>query len=117
MPLLLEASAITDSGNYIVMMLLFSIPVVGWIACIIMSVASKNRNRRNFAKAMLVFLIIGIVLAVIGYFLFSWVWEVVVEYAQGYISETTGGAVSGLDELKDLTNILGGLDLSALPGQ
>ncbi|MDR0293889.1 MAG: zinc ribbon domain-containing protein, partial [Oscillospiraceae bacterium] len=40
-------------GGYIGMIILFMIPVAGWIACLIMSFAARNRNRRNFARAML----------------------------------------------------------------
>ncbi len=105
------------TGAYIGYSLLFSIPLVGWIICIITAFGGSNLNKRNFARAMLVFLIIGVIVSILLFVVAGWVREAVLETAQGYISETTGGAVSGLDELKDLTNILGGLDLSALPGQ
>jgi hypothetical protein len=96
------SGAVIGTGGFIGMMLLFSIPIIGWLACVIMAFVPKNKNRRNFARAMLVFLVIGLVLAVLCYFVFTWVWEIVVEYAQDYVSEATGGAVTDLDELKDL---------------
>jgi hypothetical protein len=99
------------------MMLLFSIPVVGWLACIVMAFVSKNGNRRNFAKAMLVFLIIGAVLAVMCFFLFKWVWEAVVDYAQETVSEATGGAMADLGGLKDLPGLLGGLAIPSGAGR
>jgi predicted nucleic acid-binding Zn ribbon protein len=73
-------------GGYIGMTLLFCVPVVGFIACIVFAATSKNLNRRNFAKAMLVFLIIGLVLSVFVWIAATWAWEVVEEYAKGMIT-------------------------------
>lgn len=44
--------------SYFGLMLLFSIPVVGLIACIVMSFALKNKNTRNFARAALIFIVV-----------------------------------------------------------
>jgi Na+/melibiose symporter-like transporter len=99
------------------MMLLFSIPVVGWIACIIMALASQNKTRQSFAKAMLIFLIIGAILSIMCGVLFSWVWEAVVESFQGYAVEAAGSGASDFAELEDMFDIIGGLgelDLSSL---
>jgi amino acid transporter len=98
--------AVVGTGGFIGTMLLFCIPVIGWIACIIMAFAAKNRNRRNFARAMPVFLIIGLILSVALYFVFSWIWSAAAEYMQQYINEATGG----------LGNDLGGLGLDGLFG-
>ena len=54
-----------STGGYVLMMLLFAIPLIGWLICIIMAFAPKNPNRKNFAKANLIFLIIGIILMII----------------------------------------------------
>jgi predicted nucleic acid-binding Zn ribbon protein len=109
------AYAVMGVGAYIGTMILFCVPVIGWLACIIMSFAAKNRNRRNFARAMLVFLIIGIVLSVALYFVFSWVWGAAAEYLQQYINEATGGAVDDLGGLGDLGGLLD--ILKELPSQ
>jgi amino acid transporter len=76
--------AAVSTWGYIGMLILFSLPLVGWIACIVMAGVAKNKNRRNLAKAMLVLLVIGVILSITCGVLFSWVWEVVLEYAQGY---------------------------------
>ena len=55
-------------------MLLFSIPIVGFICLIIFSVSNDNINRRNFARsywvvllfALIVGIIIGVLAAVLG---------------------------------------------------
>jgi heme/copper-type cytochrome/quinol oxidase subunit 2 len=102
--------AAIGTGGFICMMILFAIPVVGWLACIIMAFAAKNRNRRSFARATLVFLIIGAILAVALYFLFQWVWEVLREYIRQYVSEATGGQITDFDGLDDFFDILMGPD-------
>lgn len=48
----------TSVMSYFGLMLLFSIPVVGLIACIVMSFALKNKNTRNFARAALIFIVV-----------------------------------------------------------
>jgi hypothetical protein len=78
-----NADAVIGTGGFIGMMLLFCVPVVGWIACIVMAFSAKNRNRKNFAKAMLVFLIIGLVLSAFVGLAASWAWEVIAENARG----------------------------------
>ncbi|MDR3299040.1 MAG: zinc ribbon domain-containing protein [Candidatus Accumulibacter sp.] len=102
--------AVMSTGAYIGTMILFAIPVIGWLACLIMALAAKNRNRRHFARAMLVFLILGMVFAVALSFLFGGVWETVQGYLQKYIGDATGGAVTdfgGLNNLSDLFKRLG----------
>lgn len=49
---------ISSVMSYFGLMLLFSIPVVGLIACIIMSFTLKNKNTRNFARAALIFIVV-----------------------------------------------------------
>ena len=93
--------AVMGTGAYIGYSILFSIPAVGWIACLIMAFAAKNLNTRNYARAMLIFLIIGIVISVALYFLFSWISEAAIQY----INETTNGVfgdLSGANGLFDM---------------
>jgi amino acid transporter len=101
--------AVVGTGGFIGTMILFCVPVIGWIVCVIMAFAAKNRNRRNFARAMLVFLIIGVILSVALYFLFNWVADVFMEY----VSEATGN----IQEFKDIFSIFGKTNISGLPGQ
>ena len=56
---------------YIGLMILFAIPVIGWICCIVMAFAAGNRNIRNYARAALILAIIFIIIAVAGYFMFA----------------------------------------------
>ncbi len=58
-----DHSDVISTGTYFGLMLLFAIPVIGIIACIVMAFVPKNKNIRNFAKAMLIWLIIAAVIA------------------------------------------------------
>ncbi len=98
--------AVIGTGAYIGTMFLFCIPIVGWLACVIMAFSSKNLNRRNYARAMLVFLIIGAVLSVALYVVFSWVSEAVMQS----LNEATNGMLGdsgGLGDLFDIINSAG----------
>ena len=70
------------------MMFLYAIPVIGWLVCLITALAAKNENKKHFAKAMLIWLIIGLVLAVVGYFVFRWLGGALMDY----INQATDGA-------------------------
>jgi hypothetical protein len=100
--------AVIGTGGYIGTMILFAIPVIGWLVCIITAFAGKNMNRRNFARAMLILLIIGIIIGVALYFVFNWASEVIMEY----LNEATEGALGdlgGSGGILDLFKQLGNL--------
>lgn len=50
------------TGYFFWMALVFAIPVVGWIICIITSLASKNPSKKNYAKALIIWFIVGLVI-------------------------------------------------------
>jgi hypothetical protein len=95
--------AIMGTGAYLGLLILFCIPIAGWIACIVMAISSKNVNRRNLARAVLILLVIGAVLSVITYFLLSWVIGAILEYLGEYVGEATGG---DLGSIKDILAIV-----------
>ncbi len=84
---------------------LYGIPVIGWILCLVFSFTQKNVNKRNFARATLIGLIISLVITcVIGF--------VAVKVAEHFIQQMAFEALGGemgdigavkdvLDELKD----------------
>jgi L-cystine uptake protein TcyP (sodium:dicarboxylate symporter family) len=93
-------------GAYIGTMILFAIPVVGWLACIIMAFAARKLNRRNLARAMLVFLIAGAVVGVALYFVFNWAANAVLEY----LYEATGIVPGDLEGLGGLLDMIKGMN-------
>lgn len=81
-------SKVVGTGAFFGLIFLFAIPVIGWLACLIMAFAPKNRNIKHYARAMLIWLIIGLVFAVIGYFVFRWLGGALLDY----INQATDGA-------------------------
>ena len=88
-------SKVVGTGAYFRLMLLFAIPIIGQIACIIMAFAPKNKNIKHFARAMLIWTVIGIIIAalVIGGIV------LLVNTFSDYIAEATGGEFNGLGDL------------------
>ena len=46
--------------------ILFSLPLVGWIFALVLALASRNVNVRNFARSYFCVLILIIILAAVG---------------------------------------------------
>lgn len=99
---------VVGTGAFFGLMLLFAIPVIGWIACIVMAFASKNENIKHFARAMLIWLIIAAVLCAAMYFLFAWLGNLL----KDLINEATGGQFG---DWKDLFEQFQNGDFSSLP--
>ncbi len=72
-----SADTVVSVWAYIGLTILFAIPVIGWISCIVMSFAAENRNIRNLSRAYFVFLILGAIFWVLTYSLslsvFDWI--------------------------------------------
>ena len=83
-----QESKVVSTGAFFGLIFLFAIPVIGWLACLIMAFAPKNKNIKHYARAMLIWLIIGLVFAVIGYFVFRWLGGALLDY----INQATDGA-------------------------
>ena len=57
------AAATVKTSTYFWLMLLFALPLIGILSCIIAAFAPKNRSIRNFAKAILLWTLIGIIIS------------------------------------------------------
>ena len=58
--------AVMSVGAFVGTSILMSIPLIGLVICIIWAfVNCSNENRRNFARAYFIFIIIGIVFSII----------------------------------------------------
>ena len=116
---------VISTGLYIGLMLLFAIPIIGFIVCIIMAFAAKNKNIKNYAKATLIWMIIAFVLIGILIAIAS----VLVGTLTDYINQITDGQFgdfgnffSEFNDIKDSMNDIGSItdqfqngDLSSLP--
>ena len=111
-----DPNKVVGTGAFFGMMLLFSIPVIGWIACVIMAFAPKNENIRHFARANLIWLIIALLIA--G--LISLAVSALVDFVTPYIEQISAGDFGALGDLGeyaeifeqfgDLKDILAGLE-------
>jgi len=84
-------------GAFFGLIVLFSIPVIGWIACIIMAFAPKNKNIKNYARAKLIWIGISIAVTVVFCVLVSWLAGLAVDY----LNETFGEDIQGIEEIID----------------
>lgn len=92
------------------MLLLFTIPVVGWIACLVMCFAAKKQNTKNFARAIMIWTVIGAFLVAAVISAFMWAFSEAIDYiedAVGVEFEVTNGSFDldeFLEQFKDAQN-------------
>ena len=98
------------TGYFFGMMLVYALPLIGLIICLITAFTGKNQSKRNFAKAFLIWLIIGIILAVIVAVLISVLGGMVTDY----IEETIGFDINAVQNLGDISNVNENANLSGL---
>ena len=78
--------AVMSTGGFVGSCILMNIPVIGWLICIIWACGGcKNRNRRNFARANLIFLAIVALITLVGFLLVDWLIGLVVNYFVQFI--------------------------------
>ncbi len=59
--------ALVPAKSFFWLYILFSIPFIGWFACIVMALGGcRNRNKRNFARAVFMLYLLFILLACIA---------------------------------------------------
>ena len=88
-------SKVVGTGAYFWLMLLFALPIIGFIACIIMAFAPKNKNIKHFARAQLIWMVIAIVL--IG--ILVAVITLLTNSLMDYINQLTDGQFSDFGDL------------------
>ncbi len=60
-----------STAHFFWMMLVYSLPLIGWLICIIMAFAPRNESKKHFARAILIWGIVGIVISIIGLIIMS----------------------------------------------
>ena len=55
-----------STAYYFWMMLLFTIPVIGLIVCLVTAFSGEDASRKNFSRAALIWIVVGAVLAVVA---------------------------------------------------
>ena len=92
-----------STGTFFWHRVLYGIPVIGWILCLVFSFTQKNVNKRNFARATLIGLIISLVITCIIGIAVVKVAEFVIEQL---VVEMVGGAFGDFDQLTDVVDEL-----------
>jgi hypothetical protein len=92
-----------STGTFFWHRVLYGIPVIGWILCLVFSFTQKNVNKRNFARATLISLIISLVITCIIGVAVVKVAEFVIEQL---VVEMVGGAFGDFDQLTDVVDEL-----------
>ena len=64
--------SVISTIGYVGLGILFALPVIGVIACLIMAFAAKNLNCRNYARAGLIFMLVGLAMIIITFLLGLW---------------------------------------------
>ena len=66
--------AVMSVGAYVLASILMCIPLIGLVICIVWAfVSCNNINKRNYARAILIFMLIGLVLSGLVILLSGWV--------------------------------------------
>ena len=86
--------------GYIGYSILFALPLLGPLVALIMAFAAKKLNVRNYARAMLIFMIVALVISIILYFVMKWAIDAFIMY----MNNAFGGSL-GMD-MSDLMNML-----------
>ncbi len=58
------------TGVYFILSILFALPIIGFIACIVIAKTAKNQSLKNYAKATLIWYILSLVLTLVLTILF-----------------------------------------------
>ena len=78
--------AVMNAKGFVGSAILMNIPVIGWLICIIWACGGcKNRNKRNFARANLIFLAVIAVLALVVYLMLDWLIALIVGYIAQFL--------------------------------
>lgn len=100
------------TGTFFGLMLLFALPVIGQLACIIMCFVPKRKSLRSFARATLIWFVIALILSLLLGFAAKALLNAATPYFEQFNAEM--GGLGGLGELLEQLGELGGL-MESLP--
>ena len=107
----IPADKTVSTGIFFGLMFLFSLPILGWLICLIMAFASKNKNIKHFARAMLIWLIIALVIGALVGLAVNALINSVTPYLEEAMGELRNISSSGdLGELTELIEQFGSLE-------
>jgi hypothetical protein len=86
-------NTVIGTFGWLGILILFSIPIVGFVLCILWAFGGGNLNRRNFARACLILSVIAIALSIVFAVL---IWPL----AMGYIKSSAEPYMKQIEEIK-----------------
>jgi len=95
----LGKNAVIGTFGWLGTLILFAIPVVGFVLCIVWAFGSSNQNRRNFSRACLILSLIVIALSAVFAFILG-------PMAMVAIKDTAKPYVEQFDQIKDVADSL-----------
>ncbi len=60
-----KTDKVVGTGAYFWLMFLYALPVIGFLVCLIMGFAAKNKNLKHFARAILIWVLVGLIISAI----------------------------------------------------
>ena len=100
----IPADKTVSTGTFFGLMFLFSLPILGWLICLIMAFASKNNNIKHFARAMLIWLIIALVIGALVGLAVNALLNSVAPYLEEAMREL--GQIGSSGDLGELTELI-----------
>ena len=96
------------TGTFFGLMLLFALPVIGQLACIIMCFVPKRKSLRSFARATLIWFVIALILSLLLGFAAKALLNAAAPYFEQFTAEMggLGGLIAQLGELEGLMESL-----------
>lgn len=91
-----------STGAYFWLLLLFSIPVIGFISCIIFSFAPKNASLKHFARAILIWMLICLIVTGICVGILA----LLANTLLAYVSNMTDGYINSMTDVVNLAEEL-----------
>ena len=86
-------NTVIGTFGWLGILILFSIPIVGFVLCILWAFGGGNLNRRNFARACLILSVIAIALSIVFAVLIG-------PLAMGYIKSSAEPYMKQIEEIK-----------------
>ena len=81
------AYGVVSTGAFFWLDVLFKLPGLGWLFCIILSFAPKNYNIKHFARSKLVVLVIALICAGLAYVFFAIFGDQIAAALQSFVSD------------------------------
>ncbi len=81
------AYGVVSTGAFFWLDVLFKLPGLGWLFCIILSFAPKNYNIKHFARSRLIVLVIALICAGLLYAVFAIFGDQIAAALQSFVSD------------------------------